>query len=195
MLSDLDPATTPDWGEPGLSEAERLMAWNTIEVLAMGAGNPQRPVNAIPPSAVAHCQLRFVPGTRWQELADLVRAHLRARGMDDIEVKVTASSPATRLDVQHPWVSWTLSSIQRSVGKPATLLPNLAGSLPNDVFADVLNLPTIWVPHSYPACSQHAPNEHLLASVAREGVALMAGLYWDLGDAASNAPWALRPRT
>ena len=25
----------PDWGEPGLSEAERLMAWNTIEVLAM----------------------------------------------------------------------------------------------------------------------------------------------------------------
>ena len=192
---DDDPATTPDWGEPGLSEAERLMAWNTIEVLAMGAGNPQRPVNAIPPSAVAHCQLRFVPGTRWQELADLVRVHLRARGMDDIEVKVTASSPATRLDVQHPWVSWTLSSIQRSVGKPATLLPNLAGSLPNDVFADVLNLPTIWVPHSYPACSQHAPNEHLLASVAREGVALMAGLYWDLGDAASNAPWALRPRT
>ena len=92
-------------------------------------------------------------------------------------------------------MSWTLSSIQRSVGKPATLLPNLAGSLPNDVFADVLNLPTIWVPHSYPACSQHAPNEHLLASVAREGVALMAGLYWDLGDAASNAPWALRPRT
>ena len=54
---DDDPATTPDWGEPGLTEAERLMAWNTIEVLAMGAGNPQRPVNAIPPSAVAHCQL------------------------------------------------------------------------------------------------------------------------------------------
>ncbi|MNI90602.1 hypothetical protein D3C73_1481470 [compost metagenome] len=38
------------------------------------------------------------------------------------------------------------------------------------------------MPHSYPACAQHAPNEHLLGSVAREGLAIMAGLYWDLGD-------------
>jgi acetylornithine deacetylase/succinyl-diaminopimelate desuccinylase-like protein len=183
-----DPLTAPGWGEPGLSEAERLMAWNTIEVLAMGAGNPQRPVNAIPPSAVAHCQLRFVPGTAWTQLADCVRSHLQSRGFDDIEVNVTASSPATRLDLNNPWVRWTMSSIEHSVGKPVTLLPNLAGSLPNDVFTEVLGLPTVWVPHSYPACSQHAPNEHLLASVAREGVAMMAGLYWDLGESAS-APW------
>lgn len=186
-----DPVTNPGWGEPGLTPAERLMAWNTLEVLALGAGQPQRPVNAIPPSAVAHCQLRFVPGTRWEQLADLVRTHLQAHGFDDIEVQVTASSPATRLDLKNPWVAWTMFSIEHSVGKPVTLLPNLAGSLPNDVFTDVLGLPTIWVPHSYPACSQHAPNEHLLASVAREGVAMMAGLYWDLGDAAS-APWFLR---
>jgi hypothetical protein len=114
------------------------------------------------------------------------------QGFDDIQVQVTASSPATRLDVKHPWVVWSLASIERSVGKPATLLPNLAGSLPNDVFADVLGLPTVWIPHSYPACSQHAPNEHLLASVAREGMTLMAGLYWDLGEPASGAPWFSR---
>ncbi|MFX8071244.1 hypothetical protein ABTK88_19175, partial [Acinetobacter baumannii] len=52
----------------------------------------------------------------------------------------------------------------------------------NDVFADILGLPTIWVPHSYPACSQHAPNEHLLGSVAREALQIMAGLFWDLGE-------------
>ena len=51
---------------------------------------------------------------------------------------------------------------------------NLGGTLPNAVFAHTLNLPTIWVPHSYPACAQHAPNEHLLASVAREGLQIMA---------------------
>ena len=186
---DDDPMTNPGWGEPGLSEAERLMAWNTLEVLALGAGNPQRPVNAIPHSAVAHCQLRFAPGTRWEVLAELVRAHLRSHGFDDIDVTVTASSPATRLDLKNPWVDWTMSSMARSVGKSVTLLPNLAGSLPNDIFSEVLGLPTVWVPHSYPACSQHAPNEHLLASVAREGVALMTGLYWDLGEPSSGAPW------
>ena len=61
------------------------------------------------------------------------------------------------------------------------MLPNLGGSLPNEVFTDILGLPTVWVPHSYAACSQHAPNEHLLAPVARDGLRLMTGIFWDLG--------------
>ena len=76
---------------------------------------------------------------------------------------------------------WAAASLERSTGKRPALLPNLGGSLPNDIFADQLGLPTLWVPHSYPACAQHAPNEHLLGSVAREGLAIMAGLFWDLG--------------
>jgi acetylornithine deacetylase/succinyl-diaminopimelate desuccinylase-like protein len=182
-----DPPINPAWGEPGLTAAERLVGWNTLEVLALGAGSAERPVNAIPPAAVAHCQLRFVPGTPWQQLQPIVRAHLDAHGFDAVAVSVTADSPATRLDLDNPWVGWATQSMAMSSGKPVTLLPNLAGSLPNDVFADVLGLPTLWVPHSYPACSQHAPNEHLLASVAREGLQIMAGLYWDLG--APGLPW------
>jgi hypothetical protein len=38
------------------------------------------------------------------------------------------------------------------------------------------------VPHSYAACSQHAPNEHLLGSVARESLQIMAGMFWDLAE-------------
>jgi hypothetical protein len=43
-------------------------------------------------------------------------------------------------------------------------------------------LPTVWVPHSYRGCSQHAPNEHLPTALAREALGLMAGIYWDLGE-------------
>jgi len=189
-----DPVIDAGWGEPGLSPAERLMAWNTIEVLALGAGSSLRPVNAIPGEAVAHCQLRFVVGTPWQDLASIVRAHLDAHGFGQVEVQVTLEGAATRLDVDNPWVVWAQRSIEESTGQRPDVLPNLAGSLPNDVFADLLGLPTLWVPHSYPACAQHAPNEHLLAPLAREGLQIMAGLYWDLGDAASNAPWHARTR-
>jgi acetylornithine deacetylase/succinyl-diaminopimelate desuccinylase-like protein len=182
-----DPELSPDWGEPGLSPAERLVGWNTLEVLALGAGAPQRPVNAIPAEAVAHCQLRFVVGTPWQELERIVRGHLAARGFGQVEVEVTQSGAATRLDLDNPWVGWALRSIEASSGQPPDLLPNLAGSLPNDIFARVLGLPTLWVPHSYPACAQHAPHEHLLAPLAREGLQVMAGLYWDLGE--PHAPW------
>jgi acetylornithine deacetylase/succinyl-diaminopimelate desuccinylase-like protein len=184
-----DPPLDQGWGEPGLTAAERLMACNTIEVLALGAGSPQRPVNAIPGTAVAHCQLRFVVGTPWPDLRDIVRAHLDIHGFDAVDVDVTLAGAATRLDVESPWVAWAQRSIERSSGKRPTILPNLGGSLPNDAFAELLGLPTLWVPHSYPACAQHAPNEHLLAPVARDGLRIMAGLYWDLGEP-HDPPWA-----
>ncbi|MDO5288803.1 MAG: M20 family metallopeptidase [Pseudomonadota bacterium] len=183
-----DPALDADWGEPGLSPAERLMGWNTLEVLALGCGSAQRPVNAIAPEALAHCQLRFVVGTPWQQLQSMLRAHLDQHGFSDVQIELGMQGAASRLEPDHPWVRWASASIERSSGQAPHVLPNLAGSLPNDIFADLLGLPTLWVPHSYPACAQHAPNEHLLASVAREGLQIMAGLYWDLGEPQS-APW------
>ena len=183
-----DPAVDRDWGEPGLTPAERVIGWNTLEVLAMVTGNPQHPVNAIPPGARATLHLRFVVGTEAARSADrlraAVRAHLDAHGFGLVEVGEPVVMAATRLDPDDAWVRFALASIERSTGRAPVLLPNLGGSLPNDVFADILGLPTVWVPHSYPACSQHAPDEHLLAPVAREALQIMAGLFWDLGEQA-----------
>jgi hypothetical protein len=95
---------------------------------------------------------------------------------------------ATRLDPDNDWVRLAMESIERTTGQRPALLPNLGGSLPNDVFADILGLPTVWVPHSYPACSQHAPNEHVLAPLMREGLLMMAGLFCDVADAAPRLP-------
>ena len=59
-----EPALSENWGEEGLSAAERLYAWNTLEVLAMSSGNIDKPANAIPGHARAVLQLRFVVGTK-----------------------------------------------------------------------------------------------------------------------------------
>ena len=178
------PAIDEDWGEPGLSPAERVFGWNTLEVLAFRTGNPDRPVNAIPPRATAHLQIRFVAGCDWRAFLPAIRAHLDAHDFGRVDVRPSDSEPmaATRLDPDHPWVRFASASIAATTGAAPAILPNLGGSLPNDCFADVLGLPTIWVPHSYPACSQHAPNEHLLATVAREGLRIMTGLFWDVGE-------------
>jgi acetylornithine deacetylase/succinyl-diaminopimelate desuccinylase-like protein len=53
------PAIEADWGQPGLSPAERVFGWSSFEVLAFKTGNPDNPVNAIPPRAKATCQLHF----------------------------------------------------------------------------------------------------------------------------------------
>ncbi len=190
-----DPAIDADWGEPGLTPSERVIGWNSIEVLAMTAGNPAQPVNAIPGRASIFCQLRFVVGTRRQDVMPALRAHLDAQGFGAVELHSGGEGEATRLDPEDPWVHWALASMQHSSGKKPALLPNLGGSLPNDVFAIQLGLPTLWVPHSYAACGQHAANEHLLEPVAREALGIMAGLFWDLGDtgAAVVAARAARP--
>ena len=183
-----EPALAEDWGEEGLSAAERLYAWNTLEVLAMSSGNIEKPANAIPGHARAVLQLRFVVGTRHEQVVDAVRDHLHAHGFAMVEVSATQSFLASRTDFDSPWIGWAADSIRQTTGKPPAVLPNFGGSLPNDVFSETLGLPTIWVPHSYPGCSQHAPDEHILLSVTEEALGIMAGLFWDLGEQPRPSP-------
>ncbi|MGO4403920.1 M20 family metallopeptidase [Bosea sp. RAF48] len=178
------PAIDPNWGEPGLTPAEQVFGWCSFDVLAMKSGVPETPVNAVPPSAWARCQLRFVVGIDQNDVVPALKRHLQRHNFPMVEVSLSRSEifGATRLDPEDPWVDFALASIAESTGKKPALLPNLGGSLPNDIFADILELRTIWVPHSYPGCSQHAPDEHLPVSIAREGLTAMAGLYWDIGS-------------
>jgi hypothetical protein len=186
-----------DWGEAALTPAERVIAGNTLEVLSLAAGNPGRPANAIPGTAHAHCQLRYVPGTDVAGLTAALREHLDTAGLGLVEVTGGQVMGASRTALDDPWVAFAMRSLAASgtlagaatgaatgagAGAAPVLLPNLGGSLPNDVFTDTLGLPTVWIPHSYPACAQHAPDEHLLGSLAREALRLMAGLFWDLGE-------------
>jgi acetylornithine deacetylase/succinyl-diaminopimelate desuccinylase-like protein len=178
------PSIDAQWGEPGLTSAERVFGWCSFEVLAFVTGNPERPVNAIPPRASATCQLRYVVGIDPNQILPALRRHLEHHGFAMVKVEPAREvvMHATRLDPESPWVKWTAAAIERTTGAKPAILPNLGGSLPNEVFADILGLPTVWIPHSYASCSQHAPNEHLLAPIVREGLRIMAGVYWDLGE-------------
>jgi acetylornithine deacetylase/succinyl-diaminopimelate desuccinylase-like protein len=179
------PEIDEGWGEPGLTAAEKVFAWNTFEVLAFRTGNPENPVNAVPPRASAHCQMRYVVDTDPAGFLPALRRHLDENGFPMVKLADAKKSffRATRLDPEHPWAQWAVRSIERTAGRRPAVLPNLGGSLPNDCFAETLGLPTIWVPHSYASCSQHAPNEHALAPILREGLRIMTGMFWDLGEA------------
>jgi len=152
--------------------------------LAFTTGTPDHPVNAIPGNARAHSQLRYVVGTDTGDIIPALRRHLDRHGFTQVQVRPGRSGffQASRLDPEDPWVGFAAHSITQTTGRAPTILPNLGASLPNDIFIDVLGLKTIWVPHSYAGCSQHAPGEHLLAPIAREGLGCMAGLFWDIGE-------------
>ena len=168
-----EPELSENWGEEGLTAAERLYAWNTLEcwrchpaMATVGERDSGK--------GRAVLQLRFVVGTKYEKVVDAVRV-FAGNGFPMVEVSGAQRFAASRTDVDSPWVNWTADSIRKTTGKAPAILPNFGGSLPNDVFAEGLGLPTIWVPHSYPGCSQHAPDEHILLPVTEEALAIMAG--------------------
>ncbi|MGV8935596.1 MAG: M20 family metallopeptidase [Allorhizobium sp.] len=181
--ADGDPDIEPWWGEPGLTAEEKVFAWSSFEVMEMECGNLAQPLYAIPPRARARVQLRFPVGVDVDAIVPAVKKALIEAGFDRVTVRdpTDAIFRASRLDPDHVWVRRVAASIEQTLGNPPAILPNLGGSLPNNIFCDLLGLPTIWIPHSYPGCLQHAANEHLPISIVREGLAMMAGLYFDIG--------------
>jgi acetylornithine deacetylase/succinyl-diaminopimelate desuccinylase-like protein len=173
----------PDWGEPGLTPAEKIYGWNSFIVLSMLSGRPENPVNAVAPNARAHCQIRYTVDTDPAGFEAALRLHLDENGFPGVRIKhAGVRMPASRTDPNHPWVRWTVDSMERSLGKRVQVIPNSSGGLPGDVFVDYLGVPLVWIPHSYNGCKQHGPDEHLLVGPAREGLAAYTGIWWDLGE-------------
>ena len=183
--------TGPDidewWGEPELTPSQRVYAANVFNVLAYSTGTPGAPVNAIPPKALANCQLRFVAGTNIEDVNAVLQRHLDDAGFTTVRVLPPPAAndgtfAATRTEPDHPWAEFVRGSVQRSTNAKPAIIPSMGGSICNDIFTDELGLPAIWIPHSYTACSQHAPDEHILMSLSKSALEMMAGLYWDIGD-------------
>lgn len=178
------PEIDPDWGEPGLSREEKMFAWTSFIVLAFITGRPENPVNGVQPDARARCQLRFSADVDPSAFLPALRKHLDGNGFSQVKIVDLPDGffPASRSDPNSPWIPFAVASITKTQEKPI-VVPNSAGGLPSDIFARNLGVPTLWIPHSYTGSCQHGPNEHILHHITREGLRIMTGLYWDLGEA------------
>ncbi|GAA1034347.1 MULTISPECIES: M20 family metallopeptidase [Amycolatopsis] len=176
-----DPSLDEGWGDTGLTAAERLSGWNTLEVLAIGAADINRPVNAIPSRARAMLQLRYAEGTCADGVHRAIAQHLAERGFSMVKVAAEDGFLPSRTPVDDPWVDWAKGVLDEVSDRQVAILPSFGGALPNHVFTDLLGLSTLWLPHSYPGCLQHAPDEHLLKPIAREGIVLATALFHSLG--------------
>ena len=94
----------PDWGEPGLTAAEKIYGWNSFIVLAMVSGRPENPVNAVAPDARAHCQIRYTVDSDPATFEASLRKHLDENGFKDVAIENAGiRMPASRTDPHHPW--------------------------------------------------------------------------------------------
>ena len=177
------------WGEPVRSTAEKIYASNSFIVLSMLSGRPENPVNAVAPDARAHCQIRYTVDTDPASFAPALRKHLDAKGFPEVIIEHGSTRMnASRTASDDPWVAFAAGSVARSLNRRPQLVPNSSGGLPGDVFVEHLQVPLVWIPHSYNGCKQYGPDEHAAPEILREGLAMMAGLWWDLGETGVPAP-------
>ena len=108
------PEIDTGWGEPGLSSAEKLFGWCSFDVIAFKTGNPEAPVNAVPPSASARCHIRFVVNVDPDEILPALRRHLDFHGFQMVRIEKSKEEMfrATRLDPDNPWVVWAAGVYQ-----------------------------------------------------------------------------------
>ncbi len=125
-----DPDIDEDWGEPGLTPPSADRGWNTLEVLSIAAGNPDTPVNAIPGSAHAHCQLRFVVGTDVANLATAVRALARPAWILDGQRRTGRRHGGLAHRSRHPWVQFTIDRLRRTPASSRRYCPTSGAACP-----------------------------------------------------------------
>lgn len=180
------PIPEPWWGEPGLTRPERIYIWTSVIVLASITGQPEAPVNAVSGTARARIQIRHTVDVPAETIAPSLRAHLDAHGLHMVQIiPVTERDDflASRTDPDNPWVQRVIHSLARTAGRPPNVIPTNSASGPSEFFKAELQIPVMWIPHSYGGCGQHGPDEHGLGTLFRDGLGLMAGVFWDLGEA------------
>ncbi|MGG5887454.1 M20/M25/M40 family metallo-hydrolase [Falsiroseomonas sp. HC035] len=179
------PEGDPGWGEPGLTKAEKIFGWTSVIVLAALVGHPDAPTNAVQGEARARLQVRHTADIPGAAFIPALRRHLDAKGFPEVEIVPMMERDmfgASRTDPDDPWVAMVAGSMARTSNRAPNIVPNSSGSNPSDMFLEELGTPVIWIPNSYAGCNQHGPDEHALAPLLREGLGLMAGIWWDIGE-------------
>ena len=74
-------------------------------------------MNAVAPNARAHCQIRYTVDTDPAVFEPALRRHLDAEGFAEVRIENAGiRMPASRTDPAHPWVRWTVASMERIAG-------------------------------------------------------------------------------
>jgi acetylornithine deacetylase/succinyl-diaminopimelate desuccinylase-like protein len=152
-------------GESGRAALIRSLFDTTLNIDGIWGGYTGPGVKTILPHvATAKVDSRLVPDQTPEEAVRLIRAHLDARGFDDIALRVLAGYPPAQTSVEAPLVRAAISVYNKHGHTPA-VTPRIGGSAPYYLFTDRLGLPLVAGGLGHGA-GAHAPDEYMLVEPA-----------------------------
>ncbi len=183
MIEELGLGRT-EGGAARLPELIMRPAMNFSGFQAGGVGSQAR--NAVPSEARAYIDFRLVPDLKPEKVQVLVERHIEQRGFHivhtepDLDTRLGHEKvirldwgdgyPAVRTSMDLP-VSRTLIAVAREVaGESLVEVPTHGGSLPMNVFREVLKRPLIILPIVNHDNNQHGANENLRLQNLWDGI-------------------------
>ena len=125
----------------------------------------------LPASGFAKIDFRLVPDQDPAEVVRLLRAHLDAQGLHDVEiVELESYEHAARSDVNHPFVQAALAAARESSGQEPIIHPSAGGSGPMHPFVEHLGVACVAMGIGNVGGRVHAPNENVRVEDFARGV-------------------------
>ncbi len=154
---------------------ERLASQPTVNIEGLVAGyTGPGGMTILPGRGTAKLDFRLVPNQTREEAERKVRAHLDARGFNDVEFNVTGGYDPTETPEDSRLVQGQLAVYRRSRVE-ATMNPRLAGSWPGAVFTQ----PPVSIPAAQFGLghggAQHAPDEYFVVDSSNPRVMGVTG--------------------
>ncbi|MFC4640065.1 M20/M25/M40 family metallo-hydrolase [Deinococcus hohokamensis] len=152
----------------------RLNLMPVVNINGWGGGyQGEGSKTVLPAEGFVKLDFRLVPGQSPEQILALLRAHLDAQGLTDVEiVELEAHQHPARADAGHPFVRACLESAEAAYGRAPIVNPSSGGSGPMHPFMDALGgLPCVALGIGNVGGRVHAPNENIRRADFERGVA------------------------
>jgi len=139
----------------------------------------------LPAKAMAKMDFRLVPNQRPDDILEKLKAHLKAQGFADVQVKKLGSGDPVVTPLEGPFVQKITQICQAFTEQEPKIIPLGGGTLPllgamkNNV--GVLGISTSGNPGYY-GSGAHAPNEHIRVKDIPRAIEFNVFLFTQLGE-------------
>lgn len=139
----------------------------------------------LPAKAMAKMDFRLVPDQRPDDIFEKLKAHLKAQGFDDVQVKKLGSGDPVVTPMEGPFVKKMAQICRTFTEQEPQIIPLVGGTLPllgamkNNV--GVWGIGTSGNPGYY-GSGAHAPNEHIRVKDIRRAIEFNVFMFTQLGE-------------
>ncbi len=139
----------------------------------------------LPAKAMAKMDFRLVPDQRPDDILEKLKAHLKAQGFEDVQVKKLGNGDPVVTPIEGDFVQKMTQICQAFTEQEPQVIPLVGGTLPllgamkNNV--GVLGISTSGNP-AYYGSGAHAPNEHIRVSDIPRAIEFNVFMFMQLGS-------------